>query len=278
MNQQIKTVFFLGLMTGIFLLAGYMIGGEFGIIIAFVLALFMNVISYWFSDKIVLKMYRAKEITRNDNPKLHSMVELLAQQFEVPKPKIYLVKNPSPNAFATGRNPSNAAIAVTTGLLKFLNEEELRGVMAHEFSHIKNRDILISTIAGVIAGAIGMLGFFARIAMWGGSSRDRGNIVGLILVAIMIPIIALVVRLAISRSREYLADETAVKTIHSHFGLISALQKLQYGTKKVPMRNANEGTAHMFIANPFGKVGFMKLFSTHPPMEKRIEKLRNVLM
>ncbi|MFH1239766.1 MAG: zinc metalloprotease HtpX [Candidatus Diapherotrites archaeon] len=278
MGQQLKTVFFLGLMTGIFLLTGYVIGGEFGIIIAFVLALFMNLISYWFSDKIVLKMYRAKEISRNENPELHSMIEMLAQQFEVPKPKVYLVENPSPNAFATGRNPANAAIAVTTGLLKLLNTEELRGVLAHEFAHIKNRDILISTVAAVIAGAIGMLAFFARIAMWGGSSRDRGNIVSLILVAIMIPIIAVIVRLAISRSREYLADETAAKTIHSHIGLANALQKLQYGTKKIPMHNANEGTAHMFIANPFGKTGFMELFSTHPPMEKRIERLRNVSM
>lgn len=278
MMEHVKTVFFLGVMTAIFLAVGLFFGGMGGLIIAFGLALLMNFFAYFFSDKIVLAMYGAKEIKENENPKLHAIVNELSSRFGIPKPKVYLVQNPSPNAFATGRNPKTAAVAVTTGILQLLNEEELRGVLAHEFSHIKNRDILISTVAAVIAGAIGFIALFARFALWGGNDRENGalGIVGIIIVAILVPIIATLVRLAVSRSREYLADETAAKTINSGAGLSNALLKLEYGTQRIPMRNANEGTAHMFIANPFGSVGFLEVFSTHPPIKKRVERLRSL--
>ena len=280
MKVQLKTVFFLGLLTGILFLVGFLIGGIGGLTIAFILALLMNFFAYWFSDKIVLKMYRAKEVSEEQNPQLHKIVDEVRERFGVPKPKIYLVNNASPNAFATGRNPEHAAIAVTTGILQLLNEEELKGVIAHEFSHIKNRDILISSVVAVIAGTIGYIAFMARWAAifggYGGRDRNGGNLISLLVLAILIPIIATIVRLAISRSREYFADETAARTMNYSKGLASALRKLEAGVKQVPMRKANQGTEHMFIMNPFAGRRFFEFFSTHPPVQKRVAKLNSL--
>lgn len=276
MSQHLRTVLFLGLLTALLLVAGYILGGESGLLIAFIFSIVMNVFSYWFSDKIVLAIYRAKEVSESEAPELHRAVDEIVRLSGLPKPRVYIIQNTSPNAFATGRSAKKSAVAVTTGLLQLLNYEELKGVIAHEFSHIKNRDILIQSIAAVIAGAIAYLAMMARFAaIFGGFGRnERGpNIFEILAIAIITPIIAMIIQLAISRSREFLADETAAKTLQGSTPLISALRKLDSAVAVRPMVNANKGTAHMFIVNPFSAKGIAGLFSTHPSMEDRIRRL-----
>ncbi|MBI4438307.1 zinc metalloprotease HtpX [Candidatus Woesearchaeota archaeon] len=276
MWNQLKTVILLGALTGLLLGTGYIMGGQSGLIVALMFSIIMNLATFWFSDKIVLAMYRAKEVTTNDNPKLHRIVGEVCTAARIPKPKVYMIPSDSANAFATGRSPSHAAIACTEGIMKLLTEEELKGVIAHEISHVKNRDILVSTIAATIAGVISYL---AHIAQWsaffGGRDEDsRGNFLGAIVLAILTPIIALLIQLAISRSREYLADETGAKTIRNPQGLAAALQKLEGAATNKPLNMGTEGTASLFIVNPLRGGGLLSLLSTHPPLKERVRRLR----
>jgi heat shock protein HtpX len=237
----------------------------------------MNFFSYWFSDKLVLKMYGAQEVSPAEAPQLHQIVEELAREAGIPKPKVYIIPDDSPNAFATGRNPEHAAVAATQGIMRLLTPTELKGVLAHEIGHVRNRDILISTIAATIAGAIMILADMARWgAMFGFGGRDNEEgpgIVGLLVMSIIAPIAAMLIQLAISRSREYLADETGAHLAHNPESLARALEKLQMGVQRVPM-DASPSTAHMFIVNPLSGSTLMNLFSTHPPLEERIARLR----
>lgn len=269
MKNQFKTFLLLLVLTAIVMFIGSRFGMS-GLIIAFVLVLAMNFVSYFFSDKIVLAMYRAKPAPKNH--KIHSIVEKLAQEAKIPKPKVYIIPSKIQNAFATGRNPTNAAVAVTQGLMESLNDKELSGVLAHELSHIKNRDILISTIAATMAGVIMFIANIARFAVFfGGDDRDGGNIISLLLLAILAPIAALLIQMAISRSREYLADESGARLLKDGEPLASALLKLEKGPK---IRGRIETTAHLFIVNPLSAHGIANLFSTHPPIEERVKKLR----
>jgi heat shock protein HtpX len=256
-----------------------MLGGEGGMMMAFLFALVMNGVSYWFSDKIVLRMYRAKEIGPEESPRVYRIVQELALRAQMPMPKLYLIPQESPNAFATGRNEKNAAVAVTQGILRILDEAELRGVLAHELSHIKNRDILVGTIAATMAGAISML---ANMAHWGmifggrgGDQREGGHPIVALAMIIIAPLAALLVQMAISRSREYGADGTGAAISTDPLSLANALRKLQRGVEHIPME-ANPATAHMFIVSPLTGGGLMTLFSTHPPMEERIRRLENM--
>ena len=282
MINQIKTVFLLGLLTGLLLWVGQLLGGAQGLTFALIFAIIMNMGSYWFSDKIVLAMYRAKPISQHDSPDLYNMVREVAEKARLPMPKVYIIPGQIANAFATGRNPEHAAVAFTVGILKILNKEELKGVIAHELSHVKNRDTLVSSIAATIAGVISYVAFMARWAAifggFGGRDRNGGGILELLVLAIVTPLMATIIQLAISRSREYLADESAAKTLKNTQGLASALQKLEDAAKHVPLRptSATESTSHMFIVNPFRGGGLIKLFSTHPPMEERIKRLRKM--
>ena len=269
----------LGFLTGMVILIGFFMGGQRGMIIAFIIAAAMNFFSYWFSDKIVLAMYQAKEVTEREAPELYTIVANLTQKAQMPMPKIFIIPEEAPNAFATGRNPEHAVVAVTAGLLKLMNRDEIEGVLAHELAHVKNHDILISSIAATIAGAIMIL---ANIVKWGaifgGGSRDdedQGGLgmVGMLVMAILAPIAALLIQMAISRSREYLADETGAHFVGQSRGLANALYKLGIYSHKIPM-SANPQTAHMFIVNPLTGRSLMNLFSTHPPIEERIARLR----
>jgi heat shock protein HtpX len=281
--NSVKTAFLMALLTVLVVVAGRAMGGEGGMYIAFIFALVMNLGSYWFSDKIVLKMYRAKEVTRQQAPELYEIVETLARNAGLPMPKVYITPQESPNAFATGRNPKHAAVAVTSGILRILDRDELAGVLGHELAHVKHRDILISTIAAVMAGAITML---ASIAKWslifggltGGNRNRRGgaaSMIPMIVMAIVAPIAAMLIQMAISRSREYMADADGARISGHPLWLASALQKLQRGTAVAPLQ-ANPATAHMFIVNPLHGGGIQNLFSTHPPTEERIAKLKNM--
>jgi heat shock protein HtpX len=276
MDNKIKTFLLLGGLTIFMIFMGKLIGGRSGMYIAFLLALGMNFFSYWFSDKIVLKMYGAQEVTPGEAPELHRMVEDLAREAGIPKPKVYIIPDDSPNAFATGRNPEHAAVAATQGIMRILTPEELKGVLAHEIGHVRNRDILISTIAATMAGAIMIL---ANMVKWGaifGMARDDdegGGILGAIVLAIVAPIAAMLIQMAISRSREYLADETGAHLAHNPQSLASALGKLERGVEQRPM-DASPATAHMFIVNPLTGSSLLNLFSTHPPIEERIARLR----
>ncbi|NKE70544.1 zinc metalloprotease HtpX [Candidatus Manganitrophus noduliformans] len=277
--NALKTTFFLTLLTVLLVFAGKALGGNQGMILAFGFALVMNGISYWFSDKIVLKMYRAQPVTEADAPQLYNIVADLAMRAKMPMPKVYLIDNPTPNAFATGRNPEHAAVAVTTGIMRILNREELTGVLAHELSHVRHRDILISTVAATVAGAISMLANMAQWAMifggFGGRSGDReGGMSGLgaIVMIILAPIAAMMIQMAVSRSREFEADAGGAKLCGNPLWLAEALRKLHVGVQRVPM-DANPATAHMFIVSPLRGGGMMSLFSTHPPMEERIARL-----
>jgi heat shock protein HtpX len=277
--NTLKTTFLMTLLTVLLVLAGGALGGEGGMILAFVFSLIMNGVSYWFSDKIVLRMYGAREIGPSDLPKLHQIVQELALRARMPMPKLYLIPQETPNAFATGRNEKHAAVAVTQGILRILNEDELRGVLAHELSHVKNRDILVGTIAAAMAGAISML---ANIAHWGlifggRSSDERGGAHPIVALAMIIiaPVAALLVQMAISRSREFGADATGAAVSGDPVGLANALRKLQRGVEAMPM-DANPATAHLFIVNPLTAGGLMTLFSTHPPLEERIRRLENM--
>ncbi len=276
--NSLKTVFLMTTMMVLFLLVGGALGGETGLIIAFVFSLALNFGSYWFSDKIVLKMYRAKEIQRADNPRLYDSVAMLAEKAQLPMPKVYIADNPTPNAFATGRNPANAAVAVTSGILRILDQKELEGVLAHELAHVKHRDILISTITATLVGTIT---FIARMAGWamifgGGRDRDSGSAISSLVLLILSPIVAVLIQLAISRSREFGADQGGAEISGQPLALAGALNKLQMGNNQIPMRNAGTSSAHMFIVNPFSGKSMMKLFSTHPPVEERIKRLQEI--
>lgn len=279
--KNLKTFLLLGTLTGMIIGIGYFFGGRNGALIALFISTAMNFGSFWFSHKIVLSLYKAKEITREENIKLHEMVEELSKSAGLPKPKIYLVNLPAPNAFATGRNEKNAVVAVTDGILNLLSDSELRGVIAHELSHIKNKDILISSIAATLAGAISYLSQIAyhSQAFSGNSSDDRkGGLLGSLFIMILTPIIATLLNLAISRSREYIADHSASKISKDPLSLASALKKLGDFSKNNPIigEPRHEATAHLFIVNPFKKSFLTSLFSTHPPMEERIKRLNEL--
>jgi len=277
MNTMKTAILMVGL-TVLLVFAGQALGGRDGMILFFLIAMGMNLFSYWFSDKIVLKMYGAQQVTEAEAPVLYGVTRDLAMRMNLPMPKVYVIPSDAPNAFATGRNPNHAAVAATQGILRLLNREELTGVMAHELSHVRNRDILIGTIAAMMAGAISMLANMAQWAMifGGGRSHDDdegpGNAFAAIAMMILAPIAAMLIQMAISRSREYQADETGAKACGNPLWLASALKKLHLGAQRVPM-HANPATAHMFIVNPLRGGGMLSLFSTHPPMEERIARL-----
>jgi len=278
MSNIFKTALLLAVLTIMLVFLGGAIGGRQGMVVAFFFALAMNFFSYWFSDKIVLSMYGARPISEADAPRLHAIVRRLALRAQIPMPPVYLIPTDTPNAFATGRNPEHAAVAVTEGIMRILNDEELEGVLAHELSHVKNRDVLISTIAATLAGAITMLAHMAQWAAMFGGRRDSdeeggSNPIALIAMAILAPIAAMLVQLAVSRSREYQADATGAALAGRPWGLASALEKLQVAQQVAPM-DANPATAHLFIVNPLSGRSLMNLFSTHPPMEDRIARLR----
>lgn len=275
MTSKLKTLLLLGLLSGLLLFMGGAMGGKGGMIIALIIALAMNFFSYWFSDKIVLKMYKAEELSELDAPGLHRTVEELARNAGIPKPRIALVPQDAPNAFATGRNPGNAVVAVTRGILNLLSRDELRGVLAHELGHIKNRDILIQSVAAVMATAIMFAGNMLRFtAIFGGmgDSENRSNPLAGIILAILAPIAAMLIQMGISRSREYLADETGANVSGKPLGLASALEKLQNSAKRIPLQG-NPATENMFIVNPFSGRALAGLFATHPPIEERIRRL-----
>ncbi|MDA8170001.1 MAG: zinc metalloprotease HtpX [Nitrospiraceae bacterium] len=270
-----KTAVLLAGLTAFFVFVGRMLGGQQGMTFAFIIALGMNAFAYWFSDKMVLRMYRAQEVTEAEAPELYGIVRRLSMKAGLPMPRVYIIPQEQPNAFATGRNPRHAAVAVTQGIMRLLTPEELSGVIGHELSHVKHRDILISSVAAVIAGAISYLANMAQWAMiFGGGRRDsdEGNPVGAILMMILAPIIALIIQMAISRAREYSADSSGAELAGNPRYLSNALRKLGYASKAIPMQ-ANAATAHMFIVNPFRGRSLMNLFSTHPPIEERIRRL-----
>jgi len=275
-----KAFFLLAFLTILLVYFGKILGGPYGMTFALIFAGFINFISYWFSDKIVLAMYRAKPVSYEDAPRLHEIVGDLAQRVHIPKPKIYVIPTNHPNAFATGRNPAHASVAVTKGIMKILNERELKGVLAHEISHVRNYDILIGTIAATLAGAITYLAQIFRFSLFFGGigddeDRGGGNLLAALIISILAPLAALLVQLAVSRSREYLADETAAKITRDPLGLASALEKLAYGAKRVPLQ-ANPATSHLFIVTPMMGKGMYSLFSTHPPIEDRIRRLKEM--
>lgn len=276
--NTIKTVFLMTLMMMLFLLVGGLLGGKDGLVIAFIISLGMNFFAYWFSDKMVLAMYGAKKVSEAEAPKLFRMVKRLTQDVGMPMPSVYVIDNPTPNAFATGRNPKNAAVAVTTGILRILNDDEIEGVLAHEIAHIKHRDILLATI---VATFVGTITFISRMAGWtmmfAGGNRDRedsGNIIVSLVLLIVAPIAAVLLQLAISRAREFMADEGGARISGKPLALASALSKLEQAAQMMPMENANPSTAHLFIVNPLHGGGIMKLFMTHPPIAERVRRLR----
>jgi len=276
-KNQIKTVILLGALTGLLLAVGRLVGGAQGLTIGLIFAIVMNFFAYWFSDKIVLMMYRAKEIKEKDNPTLFHIVKEVANKAGLPMPKVYIIPSSQSNAFATGRNPEKAAVAVTESIMKLLDKEELKGVIAHEMAHIKNRDTLIQAVAATIAGVISYAAFMARwAAIFGGRNRDSGNLFELLALAIITPLIATIIQLAISRSREYIADETGAKTLKNSLGLASALEKLEKDAKQHPMGFGNASTSSLFIVNPFTAKGFLTLLSTHPAMDERVRRLKNL--
>ncbi|MGO9372761.1 MAG: zinc metalloprotease HtpX [Syntrophobacteraceae bacterium] len=281
MGSTIRTTLLLAALTVLILWIGKMIGGQGGMFVAFILAVIMNAGSYWFSDKIVLAMYRAQPIEESQAPQVYQIVRGLTSEAHLPMPRIYMIPQEAPNAFATGRNPENAVVAVTEGIMRILTPAELKGVLAHELGHVKNRDILVSSIAATLAGAIMFLASMARwAAIFGGFRGDSdedsgGGILGLIVTAILAPIAATLIQLAISRSREYLADETGARLAHNPEGLARALEKLAVASERIPMA-ANPSTAHLFIVNPLSGQALAGLFSTHPPIEERIRRLRSM--
>lgn len=275
MGNAAKTAILLGLLSGLLLLIGEVLGGSQGLVIAFGFAVVMNLVSYWFSDKIVLRMYNAQEVGPGH---LYELVGRLARQANLPMPRVYVIPTMSPNAFATGRNPRHAAVAATEGILRMLDERELEGVIAHELAHVQHRDILISSVAATIAAAIMMVARMASYAfMFGGmsnrdSDREGGNPIGLVLMAILAPFAALLIQAAISRSREFAADAGGARIAGNPFGLADALRKIDRVAKQVPL-DANPATSHLFIVKPFSGAGMLALFSTHPPVEERITRL-----
>jgi heat shock protein HtpX len=277
MGNTFKTAFLLTLLTLLLMFIGRVFGGQNGMLLALALAAVMNFVSYFYSDKIALRMYRAQPVTREELPRAYAAVERLTQKIGIPMPKIYVIPNESPNAFATGRNPQHASVAVTQGILNLLNDEELEGVLAHELGHVNNRDILISSVAATVAGAITMLASMARWGMlfggFGGrDDRDRGGGIGALLMLFLAPVATSLIQLAVSRSREYQADATGAHFTGNPYALASALSKLDAYSRRLPMQ-ATPSTAHLFIIQPFLGMTFGSLFSTHPPIAKRIERL-----
>jgi heat shock protein HtpX len=275
--HTIKTLILMVFLSVFFIFVGSLLGGKQGATIALIMALAMNFFAYFMSHKIVLAMYGAKEVSEAETPELYNIVRRLAHKAGLPMPKVYIIESEQPNAFATGRSPKHGVVAVTTGIMRILSRQELEGVIGHELAHIKNRDILISTIAATIAGAISYL---AQMAMWAnifGRSDDEegGNPIVALLMMIIAPLVAVIIQLTISRSREYAADEGGAKIAGNPLYLANALRKLYYASQAIPM-NANPGTAHMFIVNPLSGKTVIKLFSTHPPIEERIERLENM--
>jgi heat shock protein HtpX len=275
-----RTTILLALLTALVVWIGHMFGGPNGAVMALVFAGVMNFFSYWFSDKIVLKMYGGQEITANDDPELYGLVQDLATRAGLPMPRVYVIPEEAPNAFATGRNPEHAAVAVTQGIRRILNKRELAGVLGHELSHVKHRDILVSTIAATLAGAISYLAYMAQWGMiFGGGSRDReggGSIFSLLFMMIVAPMAAMLIQMAVSRSREYMADEGGAKVTGDPLALASALRKLHMGAQNIPLQVSDataNSTAHMFIVNPLTGKGLASLFSTHPAMDERIARL-----
>jgi len=280
MMNRFKTTILLSLLSILLVFMGGVIGGQGGMLVAFCMAAAMNFGSYWFSDKIVLRMYNAQEISRAAHPLFFALVERLARRAGLPMPKVYIIPDESPNAFATGRNPDHAAVAATEGILRILSPDELEGVMAHELAHVKNRDILISTIAATFAGAISMIGNMLQWgAMFGAGRGDDdegggvGGLIGSLAMAIIAPLAAMLIQMAVSRSREYLADAAGAEICGRPLALAEALRKLHNASQVMPMQDARPATAHMFIVNPLTGGGMMSLFSTHPPMEERIARL-----
>ena len=271
-----KIFLLMAALSGLFMVSGQALGGQNGMIVALVMALGMNFFAYWFSDKMALKMSRARKVSNLDAPELHTMVEYLATKAKLPKPRVYIMPGDTPNAFATGRNPEHAAVAVTEGLLRLLNRDELEGVLAHELAHIKNRDILISSIAAVMAGAISYLATMAQWAMiFGGGSDDEeggGGLIGSLAMMIIAPMAAMLIQMAISRSREYTADATGAEICGKPQGLASALKRLEEYNRQLPMQ-INPATAQMYIVNPLHGQNLTRLFSTHPPIQERIKRL-----
>jgi len=275
-----KTTILLGALTGLLMLIGGVAGGRHGVELAFIIAAVMNFFSYWFSDKMVLAAYGAQPIDASSAPDLFSIVQELAHKAQIPMPRLYLIESDTPNAFATGRNPNHAAVAVTRGILRICSRDELKGVLAHELSHVLNRDILTSSIAATLAGAIMMLGTWLRwgaIFGLGGRSDDdeRGGIAGLLIAGILAPIAASLIQLAISRTREYQADASGARLSHSPLYLANALRKLEAANERMPL-DAGPATAHLFIVNPLSAQGMMRLLSTHPPIEERIRRLEQM--
>lgn len=281
-TNTIKTVFLIVLMTALLIVIGKAIGGTSGMLIAFVFAIGMNFFSYWFSDKIVLKMYKAQEVTAEENPRLYNIVARLAQRANLPMPKVYIIPSGTPNAFATGRNKNHAAVAVTNTLMNMLDDEELSGVIGHELAHIYGKDILIGTIVAMMAGTIMMIvDIFQWSMILGGGNNDEENsnplgLIGSIAMIILAPIAATLIQMAVSRSREYIADERGAQFCGNPRALASALHKIAYGVQEHPMENAKPATAHMFIASPFSGGKALSLFSTHPPIDERIKRLNNM--
>ncbi|HXX56387.1 MAG TPA: zinc metalloprotease HtpX [Thermodesulfovibrionales bacterium] len=273
--NSIKTFVLLVFLTLLFIWAGAAFGGKQGMTIALFLAFGMNIFAYWFSDKIVLRMYGAREVTESEAPELYGIVRRLSQKAQMPMPRVYIIDGDQPNAFATGRNPDHAAVAVTTGILRILSPDELSGVIGHELSHVRHRDILISTVAATIAGAIS---YVAQMAQWAaifghrGEDDEGGSPIATLVMMIVGPIAALIIQMAISRSREYLADEGGARLAGNPRYLANALRKLDYASQRIPM-DANPATSHMFIVNPLSGGGLLKLFSTHPPIQERIARL-----
>ena len=277
MLNQLKTIVFLGIITGLLMSIGGFFGGFYGIIMGLGLAAAMNMVAYFFSDKIVLRIYKAKPADELHYKFLHDIIADLAKKANIPKPKIYIIPTESANAFATGRSPEHAAVACTEGILKLMTKEELKGVLAHEISHVTNRDILIMSIVATVAGAISMVAYTARFAaMFGGSRDDNGNGLHLLIMAILAPFIAMMIQLAISRSREYQADASGAKLLGDGKALASALRKLEAHSKKNFIPFATESTAHLFISNPLKPNFLISLFQTHPPMASRIKKLESM--
>lgn len=277
--NQLKTALLLGLLTGLLVVLGGAIGGRGGMFIALVLAAAMNFFAYWYSDKIVLRMYRARPVSEAEAPGVYGMVEELSRQAELPTPRVYVIDEDAPNAFATGRDPEHAVVAVTSGILRVLSPRELRGVLGHELAHVKDRDILISSVAATLAGAVMVLANMARWSMFFGGSREDEEggglgIVGVLLMSILAPLGAMLIQMAVSRSREYLADQEGAAIARDPQALASALTRLQEANQRRPMHDAQPQTAHMFIVNPLSGGGLASLFSTHPPMEERVARLR----
>lgn len=277
-----RTAILLAMLTALLVWAGGMLGGTQGAVIAFVIAAAMNFFSYWYSDRIVIKMYKGQEVTPQNDPELYGMVQSLAERAGLPMPKVYMLPQDTPNAFATGRNPHHAAVAVTAGIRRLLDKRELAGVLGHELAHVANRDILVSTIAATLAGAISYLAQMAQwAAIFGGRDRDRdgGGLIGLLIMMIVAPLAAMLIQMAVSRSREYGADVGGAKTTEDPLALASALRKLHMGAQRIPLQTSQAtatATAHMFIVNPLTGGGLSAMFSTHPPMEERIARLERM--